>query len=82
MPYVWSARTLRTGLRINFSLRGAGHWVATPEQPRRPIVVITAKSDNLRLSHSGRESSEKTRGEQGGFPCTPLNARDNSLTHQ
>src|SRR5262245_39601750 len=43
---------------------------------------MAAKSDNVCLSHGGRENSEKTRKEQGGFPCTSLNAADNSLTHQ
>ena len=34
------------------------------------------------LATAGAKIAKKRGESKGGFPCTPLNARDNSLTHQ
>jgi len=45
---------------------GGFHIVCYDDELRRPPVVIAAKAYDVHLSHSGREHSEKTGGEQEG----------------
>ena len=47
-------------------LDGGFHVVCQDDKLGRSAVVMGAKADDVDLSHSGRENSEKTRGEQGG----------------
>ena len=45
---------------------GGSHVVCQDDELRRPAVIMGAKAYDVDLSHSGRENSEKLRGEQGG----------------
>src|SRR5262245_38467656 len=56
--------------------------VGHDDEFRRSIIVMATKCDNVCLRRSGREIAKKRGENKGGLPCTPLNARDNSLTHQ
>src|SRR4030095_11833619 len=47
-------------------LDGGFHVVCQDDELRRPAVIMDAKADDIHLSHSGRESSEKTGAERGG----------------
>jgi hypothetical protein len=51
-------------------LDGGSHIVCQDDELRRAAVVMAAKADDVDLSHSGRENSEKIRGEQGGAGFT------------
>jgi hypothetical protein len=41
------------------------HIVCEDDKLRGSAVIMGAKADDVHLSHSGRENSEKTKGEQG-----------------
>jgi hypothetical protein len=45
---------------------GGFHIVGQDDELRRAAVVMGAETHDVYLSHSGRENSEKTGGEQGG----------------
>jgi hypothetical protein len=46
---------------------GGFHVVGQDDELGRPAVVIAPKTHDVKPSHSGRENSEKLRGEQGGL---------------
>jgi hypothetical protein len=45
-------------------LDGGSHSVCQDDELRRPAVILAAEAHNVDSSHSGRENSEKTGGEQ------------------
>jgi hypothetical protein len=47
-------------------LDGGFHIVCQDDELGRSVVVMGAETHDIYLSHSGRENSEKLRGEQGG----------------
>jgi len=51
-------------------LDGGFHTVGKNDEFRRPAVIMGAKAHDVDLGHSGRENSEKLRGEQGGVAPT------------
>jgi len=48
-------------------LDGGFHTVGQDDKLGRPAVVIRAKTYDVDLGHSGRENSEKPKGEQEGL---------------
>jgi hypothetical protein len=46
---------------------GGFHTVGQDDELRRPAVVVGAKAYDVHLSHSGREISEKLRGDKRGL---------------
>ena len=52
-------------------LDGGFHTVGKNDELRWPAVIMGAKADDVYLSHSGPENSEKSRQEQEGLGFTP-----------
>jgi hypothetical protein len=54
-------------------------FIGQDDELRRPAVVISAKAHDVNLSHSGRENSEKRRGEQGAMTCKEIEEKENEV---